>query len=255
MAVVFDYVGKVELLSADAVPKETHDEWVNTLAMEQSHIGTNLLNKIPDEPTFKALIADMSSDRWEGFVNPDWPLAELITIKQRVKLARAYASWRTGVLDAFFDGYFAARVRSKRDKWLLARYTISLVGLQHDPDIRWRAGTKAVKFFVGDTRILRYMDSNLDTYTGSPTYVVKDAFGKFFQALTIGQLVYGYVMAKFADEAGLDSVRDNIINTINSNMDTILSCALDTSKADPAKSYLHLSYSAGDFYVRAHAEI
>ena len=255
MAVVFDYVGKVALLAEADIPQETRDEWENTLINETSRIGTNLLAKIPDESTFQNLIADASSDAWEAFVSPDWPGADLIKVKQRVKLARRYTAWDAGVRDAFFDGYFPARVSSKKDKWLLARYTISLVGLQHSPTIRWRAGTKAVKLFVGDQRITRYMDAALDTLSGSPTYVVKDAYGKFFQALTIGKLVYGYVMAKFADEGGLATTRDSVISTLNSEMDEILSAALDSSKADPTKSYLHLSYSAGDFYVTAHAEI
>jgi len=256
MAVVFDYTGKIALLTEADIPEETFNEWKTTLTNEMSHIGTNLLAKIPSEAVFQDLIADASSDAWETFVNPDWPNASMITVKQRVKLARRYDAWDTGVRAAFLDpAYFADRVVSKADKWKLARYPISLVGLQHDPDIKWRAGTKGVKFFVGDKRITRYMDSALDTYSGEPTYVVKDAFGKFFQPLTIGKLVYGYVMSKFADEGGLDTTRDNVIATLNSEMDTILSAALDATKADPTKSYLHLSYSAGEFYVKAHAEL
>jgi len=257
MAVVFDYTGEIALLAEAEIPKETFTEWTDTLTGEMSRIAENLLAKIPDETTFKNLIADASSDAWELFVNPAWPKAEMIRVKQRVKLARRYQAWDTGVKAAFLpDGYFDDRVISKKDKWLLARYTISVVGLQHNPVIMWRAGTKGVKFFVGDKRITRYMDPALDVVTaGVPTYVVKDAYGKFFQALTIGKLVYGYVMAKFADEGGLATVRDNVINTLNTEMDEILTGALDTTKADPAKSWLHLSYDAGRFYVKAKAEL
>jgi len=257
MAVVFDYTGEIALLAEKEIPTETFDEWTNTLVGEMSRIGANLLAKIPDEPTFKDLIADASSDAWEAFVNPAWPKADMIKVKQRVKLVRRYTDWDTGVKATFLpDGYFDDRVISKKDKWLLARYTISVVGLQHNPVIMWRAGTKGVKFFVGDKRIVRYMDPALDVVAaGEPTYVVKDAYGKFFQALTIGKLVYGYIMAKFADEGGLADTRDTVISTLNTEMDDILTGALDTTKANPALSYLHLSYSAGRFYVKAHAEI
>jgi len=257
MAVVFDYTGEIALLTEKEIPTETFDEWTNTLAGEMSRIGENLLAKIPDETTFKNLIADASSDAWEDFVNPAWPKSDMIKVKQRVKLARRYTDWDTGVKATFQpDGYFDDRVKSKKDKWLLARYTVSVVGLQHNPTIMWRAGTKGVKFFVGDKRITRYMDPTLDTVAaGEPTYVVKDAYGKFFQALTLGKLVYGYVMAKFADEGGLATTRDSVISTLNSEMATILSGALDTAKADPAKSYLNLSYDAGRFYVKAKAEL
>jgi len=256
VAVVFDYTGRIALLTEAEIPDETFTEWRDTLIGEMSRIGSNILAKIPDEATFLNLIADASSDAWEAFVNPTWPKATMIQVKQRVKLARRYDAWDDGIRATFLpDGYFDDRVLTKANKWKLARYPISLVGLQHHPTIRWRAGTKGVKFFVGDQRITRYMDATLDTYTGDPTYVVKDAYGKFFQALTIGKLVYGYVMSKFADEAGLATTRDDVITTLNSEMDEILSGALDTTKANPALSYLHLSYSAGDFYVKAHAEI
>ena len=255
MAVVFDYIGKVVLLSESDIPAETHDEWTTTLTNEKSRIGTNLLNKIPDEPTFQNLIADPSSYAWANFVNPDWPNADIVKVKQKVKLYRAYGSWDTGVRAAYVDGYFVERVLAKKDKWLLARYPISIVGIRHDPNIKWRAGTKAVKFFVGDYRITKYMDPALDTYSGDPTNVVKDAYGKFFQPLVLGKLVYGYTLAKYADEIGMGSTRDSVISAVNADLDEILSCALNSAKADPAKSYLHLSFDGTDFFVRAHAEL
>jgi len=257
MSVVFDYEGIIQLIEADAFPAHVLDEWKTTLGNEQARIYARLLDVIPSETAFKDKIADASSDAWETFVNPNWPDADVIKMKQRVKLARAYNAWKTGVDNAFGEGgYFADRVMAKADKFKMARYVLSIVGCKSDPDIMWRAGTKAVKFFVGDKRILRYMDSTLDTYSGEPVMAVKAAFGKRFQALVLGRLVQGFVMAMFAHEGGLTSLRDSIISSVNSDMDDILTAALKADYAAPPTSYLHLVYTASTdtWSVKAHLE-
>jgi len=255
--VVFDYVGIIELIEPANFPSHVLNEWKETLSGEQSRIYARLKEVIPNETVFQDKIADASSDAWEAFVSDTWPDADIIKMKQRVKLARAYEAWDSGIEAAFgTDGYFPDRVNAKADKYKLARYTLSIVGLKSDPNISWRAGTKAVKFFVGDKRILRYMDATLDTYSGEPVMAVKSAFGKRFQALALGRLVQGYVMAIFAHESGLTSLRDSIISSVNSDMDDILTAALKADYAPPPTSYLHLVYtSATDTWsVQAHLE-
>jgi len=254
----FEYKGKIVLLTEEQIPEETKNEWLDTLKREQSHIGTNLLNKIPDEPTYQNLIADASSDAWETFVNPNWPNADVIKIKQRVKLAARYGDWNSGVQATFFDGYFSDRVEAKKAKWNRVRYVLSVVGLQHDPVIKWRAGTKAVKCFTGDGRIVRYWISGVDEVMPSAEQIdmyVKPAYGKRFQALVLGRITQAYVFAKLADEGGLTDLRDQIISDFNSDMDTILAAALDPAKADPTKSFLHLTIEAGEYKIHAKAEL
>jgi len=261
----FEYKGRIVLLTEDRIPEETKNEWLDTLKREQSHIGTNLLNKIPDEETFKDLIAEASSDAWEAFVNPNWPNADVVKIKQRVKLAARYGDWNSGVQATFFDGYFSDRVEAKKAKWNRVRYVLSVVGLQHDPVIRWRAGTKAVKCFVGDKRVVRYWITETE---GGATAVdeirpsadqidmyVKPAYGKRFQALVLGRIVQAYIFAKLAEEGGLIDLRDQIISDFNSDMDTILAAALDPAKADPTKSFLHLTIEGAEYKIHAKAEL
>lgn len=257
MGVVFDYVGQVVLLTEDELPADVIDEWEATLKGEQARIYNALTTKIPNATVFQDKIADASSDAWENFVSSDWPDADIIKMKQRVKLARAYGAWKDGVDAAFAEGgYFPDRVTGKKDKFKLARYTISIVGLRHDPNIRWRPGYKAVAFFTGDKRVLRYMDPSYDTYTGEPVMAILDAFGRYWRPLVIGQLVRGYVLAMFAHEAGLGSQRDSILSTINSNLDTILTKTLKADYAAPPTSYLHLEYSTSEdaWKVKAHLE-
>ena len=90
MSVYWQYEGICQL--PDSLPTEVKQEWINTLQSEQTRIYNNLLAKIPDVLSFQDRIADASSDEFENFlqsVGVRWDV-DVIKMKQRVKLARAY---------------------------------------------------------------------------------------------------------------------------------------------------------------------
>jgi len=268
MAEVLVYEGVCEIPAE--VPAHIIDEWETTLKNAQARIYNNLLQKIPSDTAFKNFIADASSDAYEAFVNPDYKRANVIKMKQRVKLARSYNAWNTGVTNAF-DGdspYFGDRVTNKKSKYQLARYTLSAVGSK--PDMYWGPVPKAVLLLTGDLRAPRYITAN-ESLTGSPQKVVLDAFINTIRPMLIAEGVYGVVMAYFAHEGGLESLRDDIIREVNQNLEKALNAFMDTTNyvegglvsggdyKDPASwtgTFVHIYFDSatGKMKVKARAE-
>ena len=232
MVVYWEYVGTVTLPTD--LPAGILDEWKETLKAEQTRIYSNLLNKIPTEVDFKDRIADASSDEFEAFlykVGGKWD-AGLIEMKQRVKLARQYTAWKTGVEDAFgAGGYFPYRVEDKADKFKLARYVLGAVGHRATltDGIRvWNPVTMGVLLLRGDTRCARYFDAN-DAFSGTLESVVDPNKGRLITPSIMAEAIRACVMAKFADEGGLTTIRDTILSNANTVIDELLQVALDAT--------------------------
>ena len=232
MAQQWQYVGTVTLPTD--LPSGVLDEWKETLKAEQTRIYNSLLAKIPDETAFKDRIGDASSDEFEAFlykVGGKWD-AQLIEMKQRVKLARTYDTWKSGVDAAFgAGGYFAHRIDSKADKFKLARYVLGAVG--HRATVGgdfgvWNPVTMGVLLLRGDTRCSRYFDGN-DAFSGTLHAVVDANKGRLITPSIMGEAIRACVMAKFADEAELDTLRDSIISSANTVIDELLQVALDAT--------------------------
>ena len=224
------YIGTVTLPTD--IPSELLNEWKETLKAEQARIYANLQTKIPDELAFQDRIADASSDEFENFlqtVGGRWD-ANVIKLKQRVKLARAYIDWKTGIDNAFGEGgYFASRVDEKANKFKLVRYVLGAVGYRANPDDPygvWNPVVMGVLLMRGDTRPLRYMDAN-DSFSGTLESVFDPIKGRLISPSIIAHGVYACVMAKFADEGNLTSLRDTILTNANSVIDELLNVALD----------------------------
>ena len=231
MPAYWTYTGTV-LLPAD-LPSGVLNEWKETLKAECARIYASLQSKIPSEIAFKERIADASSDQYEAFlanVGDAWD-RDTIVAKQRVKLARRYADWKAGV-DACFgeNGYFSARVDGKADKFKLARYVIGAVGFRADPVNFgvWNPVVMGVLLMRGDTRPLRYLDAN-DSFTGTLHAVFKSPYGNLVTPSMIANAVQACVMAKFADEGGLVTIRDNILTKANSVIADLVNVALDNT--------------------------
>jgi len=254
MAEQWKYIGTV-LLPAD-LPTGVLDEWKATLKGEQSRIYASLLSKIPAEAQFKDRIADASSDRFGDFlatVGGDWD-ADVIEMKQRVKLYRKYADWKTGI-DASFGvgGYFPARVDSKADKFKLARYVLGAVGHRAtvgDSFGVWNPATMGVLLLRGDTRCARYFDAN-DSFSGTLHSVVLATEGRLITPSILAEAIYGCVMAKFADEGGLSAIRDSVITSVNTIVDALLQVALNATHKGAGYDVTYvLSWSAADANVK-----
>jgi len=251
MAEKWKYIGTV-LLPAD-LPTSVLDEWKATLKGEQARIKASLDAKIASESEFQDRIADASSDEYESFlatVGGKWD-ADVIEMKQRVKLARQYTPWKNGVEDAFkVGGYFPDRVDEKADKFKLARYVMGAVG--HRASVGgsfgvWNPASVGVLLLRGDTRPARYFDAN-DSFSGTLENVCDAVKGRLITPSILAHAVYGCVMAKFANEGGLTALRDTIISDANTVIDDLLQVALDATHLGVGYdvTYVLSWYGAGD---------
>jgi hypothetical protein len=254
MADYWKYIGTM-LLPAD-LPTGVLDEWETTLKAEKDRILASLTTKIATEGNFQDRIADASSDQFSAFldtVGGAWD-ADVIEMKQRVKLARTYPDWAAGINAAFgAGGYFSDRVTAKKNKFKLARYTLGVVG--HRASVGgsfgvWNPASVGVLLLRGDTRPARYFDAN-DTFSGTLESVVDAKLGRLIAPSLLAETVYGAVMAKFANDGGLTTLRDNIITASNTRLDSLLNVALDaTHKGGGYDVTFVLSWSAPDVHTK-----
>jgi len=220
MAVLFEYTGYVEPIPESEIPQDVLDEWKETLKAERDRIKANLLEKIATETDFKSKIAEASADAYANFVNPNFEGADMIKLKQRIKLMRAYNPWKAGVESAFAEGgTFEKNVEAKADKFKAIRYVLGVVG--HKPDKGYGAVVKGVMFHTGEKIVLRYITAE-DSYTGTPTPTLKTAFVKFVKPMIVAKAVQACVLAIYANEGGDSSTRDSILSNVTNDINTIL---------------------------------
>jgi len=205
----------------DALPTGMADEWEATLKGERARILTGLLTKIPDEANFLNRLADASSDVYELFgagIPAPWDKNNILT-KQRVKLARKYADWDTGIDNAFkVGGTFETNVTAKKGKLEAARYTIGVVG-NRSAD-RWRFASLLALALGGDTRIARYITSP-DTLAGTIEVALNAPYNKFDRPFIVATCVKHAIMAKYCDVFTDKTLRDAEITALNTDLNII----------------------------------
>jgi len=245
MAVVVEFIGPVSPMD---VPAEIKDKWESTLLDRRALIYSRLMTKIPSEAEFIDRIADASSDVWETFPNPDFPDYYLITLKQRIKLSTAFPKWQPAVIDAFSEGgRFETGVSLKKDRLDMLRYTLGNVGVRY---LGWGPGYKAVGAITGDLRITRYIVSG-ETFTGSPVNAFPEDVVKFVRPTLLAMLTQGAVLAYYAHEKGLDTLRDQVISLVNGKTDAICS---GLKKTEYTVLYAKLEVADGSLVVHSRAE-
>lgn len=205
----------------EALPSGMADEWEATLKAERVRILSGLLTKIPNETEYLNKLADASSDRYEGFlatVGAFWD-ADLIKLKQRIKLARKYTDWDTGIDTAFApDGTFEKNVTSKKGKLEAARYTIGVVGMKSQD--RWRFASLLALALSGDTRIARYITSP-DTLAGTIEVALNPPYNRLDLPFVVATCVQKAVMAKYADVLVDKTLRNAQVTELNTNLNII----------------------------------
>ena len=254
MAVVFDYLGKVILPSE--LPEGVLDEWKQTLKAEKARILAGIQAKIPDVDAYRTYLAEPSADGYESFVNPDYPDADEIKLKQRVKVLGAGQDYLNEIQRAFSaeSTYFEEQIDNKANRYDKARYTLALVG--HAPTIGYGPAMKAIMFATGDARVLKYITGD-DLYSGTPTNIFKPAHRKFVKPALIARLVFGGVYALYCADINDMSTMNNVITKTNSALDEIVGAFIDeTQYAPPPTSFIRLLWDAGEgvLKVMAHAE-
>lgn len=229
----WSYIGTIVI--PDVLPDGVQTEWAATLKAEQARIKASLDGKIPDAAKFKDRLADLSSERYAAWLNPEEDPTKYIEElrKQRVKLGRAYPSWAAGVLAAFGEGgYFPDLVDAKAGKLDLARYVYAAVG--HKASVpptkeyySWGAVTMGVLAMRGDTRVLKYVDDN-DDFQSLPIEAVFDAsLGRLVSPPIIAKAVYGSVMARYMLEADEEAGITAFLGDVNTEIDKFVALALN----------------------------
>ena len=252
----FSYVGKIVWITDPSqVDTEIFNEWEQTLKNERARILHGLQTQIPDEANFVNKIAEASAEEYANFVNPNYVDADIIKMKQRVKLRRAYPDWKSGIESAFAEGgAFETNVTNKRSKFeKRVLYTLSLVGYKYGGPDKWGPLAKAVHLITGDITVERYMGAN-DSLTGHAYNVIKPLHRKFFKAHVMGAGVRFGVLAKFADEAGYTDLRNQCINNFNTLVSDLIN-ALALDNIDKANTYIKLVFdeSTGEWRIEAKA--
>jgi len=245
LAEYWKYIGKC-LLPA-TLDSAISDEWEITLKAERARILSSLSTKIPDVSAFQDKVADASSDQYEAFlatVGAGWD-ADMIEVKQRVKLSASYAKWLTGITDAFaVGGTFEVNVTNKKAKLDELRRVIGVVG--HKSLGSWNPASMVVLLMRGDTRPARYFDAN-DSFSGTLESVVDSAKGRYITPSILSALVQYCVLIKYANEGGLTAIRDTLITAGNTLIDALLQVALDATHLGTGYDFtIVMSWSAPD---------
>lgn len=246
MGTKWTYVGQcVVPLTVDA---HIVTAWQTDLKAQQSRIYDALTTKITDSTTFLNKIAVPSSARFTAFlatVGAGWDKAQIV-MKQQAKLGASYTEWAAGVSSVFGSkGTFGAMVDAKVGKIQNLKRTLAVVGQKSFS--KWGAAANAVLMFRGDTRPATYMTAP-DTFTGTLEAGFDATLGALLSPSIIAELVSGAVMAQYAHEAGLTTLRDDIITATNLVIVDLMAAAVDGTHG---ASTLILSWNAGATPQRA----
>ncbi|RLG71384.1 MAG: hypothetical protein DRO23_12035 [Thermoprotei archaeon] len=249
MSYVWRYEGNCELPSD--IAEAIKNEWETTLKNERARILNALQTKIPDQAAFLDKLADASSDRFEEFlasVGGDWN-KDIIVTKQRVKLAAKYDAWNTGITNAFAEGgVFETNVTNKKEKFKELRRVIGAVG--HKALGTWNPVVMGVLLLRGDSRVLKYLDAN-DSFSGTLQAAFDSIKGRYITPSMIAQAVQAVVIAKYADEGNLTTIRDNVL----SNANTILADMVNFAKKSGYTVVYELSWNDTVENVKVKAEL
>jgi len=249
MSVVVEYKGYYVPLE---IPEQDQIEWKETLKGEVTRIYNALMARIPDETTFKSLIAESSHEVYKDFVSDTWEDKDFVLLKHKIKLLGAYNSWKTGV-DNAFNGespYFPDRVESKADKFKKVKYTLGSVGLRY----KYGRGiaVKAIGVISGWKPVVRDIKAP-DEFTGEVTNVFLPKAAKYARPQAIAIITQGLVLAQYAHEAGEAALRDSVITAANQALTNTVLKQVDTS-AYTVVLEIGFDDSVGKLYAHSKAE-
>jgi hypothetical protein len=200
--------------------------WNVNLKASMTRIYDALTTKIATGTDFTTKIVTPSSLRYTAFlatVGAGWD-KDTIVLKQAVKLGASYTSWAAAIKTVFgAGGTFPTIVDAKKAKFENVKRTLAVTGQKSFS--KWGAAPNAVLLLRGDSRPLIYIASP-DTFTGTLDTAFDAVMGALLSPSIIAELVYGCTMAQYANDAGLTTLRDNIIIAVNAQLVTLMTAAL-----------------------------
>jgi len=220
MGLLFNYTGKIRKLSKEAIPSQIIDEWEQTLKGERARILNNVFAQIPDESAFIAKLAEPASAAYADYVNISHPKAFAAILKHKTKLKTAYNDWKSSLESALAEGgVFETNVTAKKEKWRNVRYALAAVGEKSLMGLG--ALTKAIRVMTGDKTVTAYFGTD-DTFTGTPTNVLKPDYATFIKPVFIAKGVTAVYYAFLFDDAGDTNSRNALLNGISEEFQEML---------------------------------
>jgi hypothetical protein len=215
----FRYIGPI---TRKDLPARIVDEWESTLKGARARILASLgrfLDPATGSTKFLDQIADASSDAWETFINPAYPNANLIKMKQRVKLAAAYPSWANNIQSALQEGgRFEQGVTANKSKFAAnVKPTIGAVGFK--PDLGWGPATKVALIVTGDHRVIRYIASP-EEFSGAPANMFPTS-ARFVRPQIVSSIMFGSVLGLYALDIGSGDLRSAALSYTNSVLNDV----------------------------------
>jgi len=236
-----EFIGEVKPIT---VPVQVKDKWYEKLIELASVIYNRIATKIPDEQAYINKLATPSAEMWQNFVSPYWTDADLIKLKQRVKVSMAGLKYLNNVHDAFMVSQIfhknVYRARYVTDAIDMIRYTLGGVGIRYQTG--WGAIYKAVGVLTGDERVVQYMTQE-DVWKPPVVTAFPSNIVKFVRPMLIAELTQGAVLAYFAIEKGLATLRDAVINNVNDKLNTVISAL---KSPEFTEVYIKLEYTDYD---------
>jgi len=214
MSVAVYYEGPVTILQQ--VPTAILEKWYNRLEASADMIYERIMTKIPDVNAYMKYLADPSAEVWKHFVSDYWPNADMIRLKQNVKVHSAGDRYLKGVISAYVtEKIFQKNVAMKKDRLEQARFTLSGVGVRYM--MGWGPEYKAVGAITGDYRIKQYITSS-ETFQGEPVLCFPPTMVKFIRPTLIAKLTQGLVYASYALQTGLVPFVEKIVADVNKDL-------------------------------------
>lgn len=208
------YTGYVVPVS-EASMEDIIAEWEREMKGARARILNHLTSKIASQGDFLTKLVAPAIAGYGDYVNPEHPKSDTAKLKFRIKLGKAYPAWSSGVNSAFAEnGIFETNVTAKKGKMVNAKYTVGAVGQK--AVIGYNAVVKAIMAITGDSRLVTYIEpAKGDSLSGTPLNVFDADVAGYVKPLIVAPAVRACVFAHYANEAGMTSLRDEIITAFN----------------------------------------
>ena len=228
-----------------STPDITADRWSASLQAERDRIiislaralgyqgsdVTEALNylKNVDPDKFKTTIAGPASAGWAAFFGVEPNTGDkkaMASLKMQIKLAKAYKKWGERLSGAFDpqSGYWSDRVNSAKDYFSENLLSLRFVG---DPPSTPIGIAPLVALYLTGGYVRSDLIPSVFTVNGQPMYAYKPEIANFIRPMIVAMIVQYGILARYALDAGLDDVANNLLATLKTALDDLTALKAD----------------------------
>jgi len=242
MAVVFS--ARFPVLEETEFPADMKDkittDWHDSLKRKREKILENLITRIPDEATYKKVIADVGYSRIIKVFNPNYPKYKRILRKYRSKTYKGADDWLKNVPEAFKaggrfeEGIYTNLEKYKENMALIWRF----VG---DKDKICGPVPKTILALAGKAKALENVLLDIDTVSGTPVPVFKPEHESRELPIIDNILIEALNVILLSREAGLDI--SGLMSDYNSLLDAyVKNTAFVRDNIDTTNTFVHIGF-------------